>query len=240
MTDNESATPRETFSGRHVVAERLPRFIDYRSRHYDAETGSFLRSDGILFTHDHNDYSYADGNPVTRVDPDGHLSFDISYKCRRACSGQGRAAIRDVVFGKINVTMAVWLNSLRSSGLVAAFTNRETNMTQFYDFASLGDPYRIAVNCVCGGNLCGHSNVTTKETTLFCADLFSERCGGVASTLFHEVLHHAINEDDGSEYHGVGVSGYGNADEYIASLGEYFTTGVNRHGGSYSYAIMIR
>ena len=68
------STPAEQYgySGREADASGLDY---YRARYYDPDTGQFLQRDPIGLSGGINDYTYASGNPVMRVDPSGTIDW---------------------------------------------------------------------------------------------------------------------------------------------------------------------
>jgi RHS repeat-associated protein len=62
-----------------------------KARYYDPGAGRFISEDSIGFAGEANFYAYAGGDPVNRIDPDGH---DAIYHPLRRVSGRHRVGIQ--------------------------------------------------------------------------------------------------------------------------------------------------
>jgi RHS repeat-associated protein len=68
---------RFTFMGAFGVSDEEDGFYLTATRCYDSAAGRFIQQDTRGFVGGQNLYAYADGNPVTRVDPEGTDPFTL-------------------------------------------------------------------------------------------------------------------------------------------------------------------
>ena len=103
-----------TFVGRYGVVDDGDGLYLMGARHYDARAGRFLQRDPIGFAGGWNLYTYADNNPVTRIDPSGTQNTGGTRK-----EEQSKRLIYDDI-------VAAWMEAREESGANVKRTGNRT------------------------------------------------------------------------------------------------------------------